>query len=55
MGRNKCDGGSQFLDSGDKVIECAISQPNPIIGLGCLGLVGCVDIKLAGSLSYFQT
>ena len=54
LGRNKCDGGSQFLDNGDKVIVWASSQTNPIIGLGWLGIVGRVDIKLAGSLSYSQ-
>ena len=55
LGKNKCDGGSQFLDNGDKVIMCASSQTNLDISLGWLGIVGCVDIKLARSLLYSQT
>ena len=33
-GKNKCDGGSQFLSSDDKVIVCASSQPNLNISFG---------------------
>ena len=55
LGKNKCDGGSQFLDNGDKVIMWASSQTKLIIGVGWLWTVECVDIKLARSLLYSQT